>query len=133
MRYPKETWTADAARSHCDGRDGSFEAAGKEKDSTEFAWKTLKDRDPAVKKVLMLKKRYPDFILNKEKVMQLLLSQNALQVTNDCPIKITTLPLYLGKNGFETPFCCYGNDVDCDLCGSWGVFHTAFMLGYETA
>lgn len=105
----------------------------KEKDGSEFAWKTLKDRDSAVKKILMLKKRYSDFILNKEHVMKLLLSQSALQVTNDCPLKMTTLPLYLGDNGFEIPFCCYGNDVDCDLCGSWGVFHTAFMLGYETA
>ena len=27
LRYPKRTWTAEAARSHCRGRGGSFEAA----------------------------------------------------------------------------------------------------------
>ena len=26
---------------------------------------------------------------------------------------------------FEVPFCCAGNDADCDMCGMWGVFHSA--------
>ncbi len=30
---------------------------------------------------------------------------------------------------FTTPFCCYGNDVDCDRCGAWAVFHIAAKLG----
>jgi hypothetical protein len=38
------------------------------------------------------------------------------------------LPLYLGEKGFEIPFCCYGNDVNCDLCGSFGVFHLAALI-----
>ncbi len=29
MRYKKDVWTASAARSHCSGADGTFEAAGK--------------------------------------------------------------------------------------------------------
>ena len=29
---------------------------------------------------------------------------------------------------FVTPFCCYGNDVDCDLCGAWAVFYIAAKL-----
>lgn len=29
LRYPKDTWTASAAKSHCESRDGAFEAAGK--------------------------------------------------------------------------------------------------------
>jgi hypothetical protein len=28
LRYPKKEWTAASARSHCKGRDGTFEAAG---------------------------------------------------------------------------------------------------------
>jgi hypothetical protein len=24
-----------------------------------------------------------------------------------------------------TPFCCYGNDVDCGRCGAWVVFSLA--------
>ncbi len=27
-----------------------------------------------------------------------------------------------------TPFCCYGNDVDCDLCGAWAVFYIAAKM-----
>jgi hypothetical protein len=29
LRYPKDIWTAESARSHCSGREGSFEAASK--------------------------------------------------------------------------------------------------------
>lgn len=97
-------------------------------DTSEFAWESLKDRDPAVKRAYNLKKQYPEFILNNELAFELLLSQNALSITNNCQLKKYMLPLYLGKNGFEIPFCCYGNDVNCDLCGSFGVFHLAAVM-----
>jgi hypothetical protein len=35
------------------------------------------------------------------------------------------MPLYVEGGEFVTPFCCYGNDVDCDLCGGWVVFYLA--------
>lgn len=104
----------------------SFYAA-KKKDTTDFAWATLKERDRAVKKALRLKKQYPDFILNRELGIELLLSQNALEVTNNCPIKKFFFPIYLGEKGFVHPSCCYGNDVNCDLCGAWGAFQIAAM------
>ena len=97
-------------------------------DTSEFAWKSLKDRDFAVKKAHAMKKKYPNFILNKELAFELLLSQNALAITNNCPMKKYLLPLYLGDEGFEVPFCCHGNDVDCDLCGSFGVFHLGALI-----
>jgi len=97
-------------------------------DTSEFKWKSLKDRDFAVKKVFNLKKKYPNFILNNNMVLELLLSNNAPQITKNCPLKRLALPLYLGQDGFEIPFCCYGNDVNCESCGSWGVFHTAALL-----
>ncbi|KKN33141.1 hypothetical protein LCGC14_0806640 [marine sediment metagenome] len=100
----------------------------KKNDMSEFAWKSLEERDFAVKKIIDLKKKYPNFILNNRTALNLLFSQHAPQITVDCPIKKIMLPLYLGENGFETPFCCYGNDVDCDLCGSWGVFHLAVVM-----
>ncbi len=95
----------------------------KKNDTSEFAWNTLEERDSAVKMAIALKKKYPTFIPNREIALELMLSQNALQYTRDCCLKKFMLPLYLGEEGFETPFCCYGNDVDCDLCGSFGVFH----------
>ena len=58
----------------------------------------------------------------------MLLSQNAMSITSNCPLMKYALPLYLGKNGFEIPFCCYGNDVNCDMCGSWGVFHLSAII-----
>jgi MoaA/NifB/PqqE/SkfB family radical SAM enzyme len=97
-------------------------------DTSEFAWNSLKERDFAVKKAYAIKKKYPNFILNKELAFELLLSQNALAITNNCPMKKYLLPLYLGDNGFEIPFCCHGNDVDCDLCGSFGVFHLGALI-----
>ena len=97
-------------------------------DTSEFAWKSLKERDFAVKKAHAMKKKYPNFILNKELTFELLLSQNALAITNNCPMKKYLLPLYLGDEGFEVPFCCHGNDVDCDLCGSFGVFHLGALI-----
>ena len=83
---------------------------------------------PAMQQYVDLKKKYPDFILNKELAFELLLSQNALEVTNNCPVMKFIVPLYLGKEGFVHPFCCYGNDVNCDLCGAWAVFHIAALM-----
>lgn len=100
----------------------------KKDDTSEFTWKSLKERDSAVKKTIALKKKYPNYILNNKSVLELMLSQNALEITRDCPIKKVYLPIYLGDGGFEIPFCCYGNDVNCDLCGSWGPFHLAMIM-----
>jgi hypothetical protein len=33
------------------------------------------------------------------------------------------------RDHFTTPFCCYGNDADCNRCGSWGVFAIAARMG----
>ena len=41
---------------------------------------------------------------------------------------MTTMPLYIEGNDFTTPFCCYGNDVDCTRCGAWGVFALAAKM-----
>lgn len=41
------------------------------------------------------------------------------------------LPLWLEDDHFATPFCCYGNDVDCGRCGAWVVFAFAAKFGYE--
>ncbi|MFW9881099.1 MAG: radical SAM protein, partial [Candidatus Thorarchaeota archaeon] len=100
----------------------------KRNDISQFTWKSLKERDVAVMKIINLKKKYPKFILNNNMVLELLLSQNAPQITKDCPLRKIMLPLYLGDDGFEIPFCCYGNDVDCKSCGSWAVLHLALII-----
>ncbi len=100
-------------------------------DTSSLTWGSLEDRDKAVQKVMELKQQFPDFVWNKKRSLELMLSENAKSVTNNCPSKTHVLPLYLEGNEFVMPFCCYGNDVDCDLCGAWVVFHLAAKLQEE--
>lgn len=105
----------------------SFYAPGKNEVS-DLSWETVKQRDGAVYEVLRLKQKYPDFIRNSTRSLELTLSEKSKSVTDNCPSKAMVLPLYLEKDDFVQPFCCYGNDVDCDLCGAWVVFHLAALL-----
>jgi len=97
-------------------------------DNSTLTWGTAKRRDSAVLEALRLKKLYPDFIWNSTRTLELTLSENCKAVTDNCPSKKYVLPLYLGGEDFTIPFCCYGNDVDCDLCGAWVVFYIASLL-----
>lgn len=100
----------------------------KKLDNTGLSWISLEERDLTIRKIMGLKKKYPDYILNNTMVLELMLSHNALTITNNCAVKNFMVPLYLGEKGFELPFCCYGNDVNCDLCGSWAVFHLTALM-----
>ncbi|MCJ7520607.1 MAG: radical SAM protein [Dehalococcoidia bacterium] len=115
-----------------EGMTFSFYVPPKE-DRSELSWRSLKRRDKAIREVMRLKQTYPDFIWNKGRSLELMLSENARAVTDNCPSKKLVLPLYLDGDEFTTPFCCYGNDVDCDLCGAWVVFYLAAKLeeGYS--
>ena len=97
-------------------------------DTSLNTWGSLERRDKAVKDAVRLKEKYPKFIWNNRRGLELTLSQNAKHVTDHCPSKKYVLPLYLEGDRFVTPFCCYGNDVDCDLCGAWVVFSIAAMI-----
>ncbi|UCE51815.1 MAG: radical SAM protein [Desulfobacterales bacterium] len=97
-------------------------------DSSDLTWGSLERRDQAVHMVMKLKEKYPDFVWNKGRSLELMLSENAKAVTDKCPSKRLVLPLYLDGSEFVTPYCCYGNDVDCDLCGAWVVFYLAAKL-----
>ncbi|MBW1644136.1 MAG: radical SAM protein [Deltaproteobacteria bacterium] len=114
-------------KTRAEGMTFSFYVPTRDDDS-ELTWKTLERRDKAVQETLRLKRKYPDFIWNKRRVLELTLSENAKAVTDNCPSKKYVFPLYLEGNEFVQPFCCYGNDVDCDLCGAWVVFHIAALL-----
>ena len=97
-------------------------------DMSDLTWGSLERRDRAVRIVMRLKKKYSDFIWNNSRTLELTLSENAKAVTDNCPSKSLVLPLYLEGSQFVTPFCCYGNDVDCDLCGAWVVFYIAARI-----
>jgi MoaA/NifB/PqqE/SkfB family radical SAM enzyme len=97
-------------------------------DRSDLTWSSLIRRDRAVQTVMRLKEKYPDFIWSNRRSLELMLSENAKTVTDNCPSKRLILPLYLQGSEFVNPYCCYGNDVDCDLCGAWVVFWLAAKL-----
>lgn len=97
-------------------------------DDSEFTWGSLERRDGAVREVMRLKERYPEFVWNNRRSLDLMLSENSKSVTDCCPSREYVLPLYLEGDEFVVPYCCYGNDVNCDLCGAWVVFYIAAIL-----
>jgi len=97
-------------------------------DHSPHTWGTLERRDQAVREVMRLKKKYPQLVRNHGRSLELMLSENSKAVTDNCPSMKLVLPLYLEGHEFVSPYCCYGNDVDCDLCGAWVVFHLAARL-----
>jgi sulfatase maturation enzyme AslB (radical SAM superfamily) len=110
-----------------EGMTFSFYVPPKE-DTSDLTWRSLDRRDKAVHEVMNLKERHPDFVWNKWRSLELMLSENSKTVTDNCPSKRLVLPLYLEGNDFVIPYCCYGNDVDCELCGAWVVFYLAAKL-----
>ncbi|MBI2889229.1 MAG: radical SAM protein [Nitrospirae bacterium] len=105
----------------------SFHVPARE-DRTGNAWSNLGERMAAVEEVRRLKQAYPSFVRNKGLSLDLMSPDRALGVTSNCPSKALLLPLWLDLDGFRTPFCCYGNDVDCDRCGAWVVFQMAAVM-----
>jgi MoaA/NifB/PqqE/SkfB family radical SAM enzyme len=94
-------------------------------DTTPDVWETNEERAHAVREVMRLKARWPGFVRNSAHMLALMLPPQCTEVTASCPAHDTVLPLYLDGDHFTTPFCCYGNDVDCTRCGAWVVFHMA--------
>jgi pyruvate-formate lyase-activating enzyme len=92
------------------------------------SWASVEEREAAIDIVFELKRRYPDFIWNSTRSLDLLRPATARLVTDHCPMQQIMLPLYIEGDHFTTPFCCYGNDVDCNRCGAWGVFSMAAKM-----
>ncbi len=89
------------------------------------AWETNEERAGAVREVLRLKQRHGGFVRNSRRSLELMLPPDCEAVTAHCPTQEWLLPLWLEDDHFTTPFCCYGNDVDCSRCGAWVVFQFA--------
>lgn len=97
-------------------------------DETGNAWETNVERASAVREVLRLKQAYGGFVRNGRRSLELMLPPDCEKVTARCPTQEWLLPLWLEDDHFTTPFCCYGNDVDCNRCGAWVVFEFAARL-----
>jgi MoaA/NifB/PqqE/SkfB family radical SAM enzyme len=98
-------------------------------DAGPDAWETNEERAGAVREVMRLKALHPGFVRNSTRMLELMLPPQCKHVTDSCLARDSVLPLYLDGDQFTTPFCCYGNDVDCDRCGAWVVFHLAARFG----
>ncbi len=92
------------------------------------AWESVEEREEAVDIVWDLKRRHPEFIWNSGRSLDLMRPATAKLVTDHCPLMERVLPLYIERDHYSAPLCCYGNDVDCDRCGSWGVFANAARM-----
>jgi MoaA/NifB/PqqE/SkfB family radical SAM enzyme len=100
-------------------------------DESEQAWADLRERDEVIKRVIAVKKKYPDRVKSNVGALELMFSDKAINYTGEngenCPSLTDALPLYVGDGGeFERTFCCYGNDVDCSKCGTYSIFNTAY-------
>lgn len=102
-------------------------------DRSGDAWADVAERAPAVETVRRLKALHPGFVRNSARSLDLMLPGHAERVTAACPARALVLPLYLEVDHFTTPYCCYGNDVDCARCGAWVVFHLAARAEAERA
>jgi Fe-coproporphyrin III synthase len=101
-----------------------------EGEDSELSWRDAAERESAVDAVLELKRRYPEFVWNSTRALELMRPATAKLVTDNCPALRTVLPLYVENKRFTTPKCCYGNNGDCDRCGAWVVFaHAAKLPG----
>lgn len=98
------------------------------RDESPDAWPTNDERAAAVREVVRLKVQYPGFVRNSAKSLALMLPPACDRVTAACPAQENVLPLWMDGDHFITPFCCYGNNVDCGRCGAWVVFHLAARL-----
>jgi len=97
-------------------------------DAGADAWESNEERAAAVREVLRLKARSGGFVRNSTRSLKLMLPPACEAVTARCPARDAVLPLWLEGDHFATPFCCYGNDVDCARCGAWVVYHLAARM-----
>jgi len=76
----------------------------------------LPSRDRVVDTLLRLKDRHGDFLLNERRALELCHSSTCRAVTDRCDMKLRSLALdYRLQRRLP---CCYGEEVDCDLCAA---------------
>jgi MoaA/NifB/PqqE/SkfB family radical SAM enzyme len=76
----------------------------------------LPERDRVVDTLLRLKDRHGDFLLNERRALELAHSSTCREVTDRCDMKSHSLALDYRLHR-RLP-CCYGEEVDCDLCAA---------------
>ncbi len=78
----------------------------------DFSWE---ERDRFVDRLIALRQKYPNIILNPDTVLEMMKSENAHEATSRCNMPQRTLTLDL-KLDRKLP-CVLGAAVDCSKCG----------------
>ena len=78
----------------------------------DFSWE---ERDRFLDRLIALRKKYPNFIINPDIVLEMMKSENAHEAISRCNMPRRTLTLDLELNR-KLP-CVLGAQVDCSKCG----------------
>ncbi len=84
---------------------------------------SLEERDQLLENMLRLKDRFGDFIINERRALELTHSSTAQAITRQCDMKTRSLALDYRLQRRRP--CCYGENVDCDLCAAPTPFNMA--------
>lgn len=84
-----------------------------------WRWPRLEDRDGAVYKLIELKRRHPNFVVNPMPSIEFMLSEAARGVVKECDVVKRCISL---EHDLSRRYCCFGNDADCEFCGAPTVF-----------
>ena len=81
----------------------------------EDLWLGWNERDKIIEQLLVLKKKYGNFILNSNSVLELMKSENSKNVTKNC--KLPQAVISLDPVGNRKLPCVLGEKADCSKCG----------------
>lgn len=89
----------------------------------EALWLDWAERDRLIDQILRLKKQFPGAINMLDSTLELMKSDKAKKVTDNCQFRLKAFAL--GPTGEDKGKCMMGNNADCDRCGCVVPFHMA--------
>ncbi len=81
----------------------------------ENLWLNWKERDKIIQQLLVLKKKYGNFILNSKSILKLMKSENSKKITSNCILPKAVI--CLDPIGNRKLPCVIGDKADCTKCG----------------
>lgn len=91
----------------------------------EALWLDWPTRDALIDQILELKKKYPGFVNMMDSTIELMRSNKAKQVTDNCEFRLKAFAF--GPTGETKGKCMMGDNADCDRCGCVVPFHMATL------
>lgn len=78
-------------------------------------WLNWEERDAVILKLIGLKSKYGNFLLNSAPILELMLSKNSKKITLNCLLPKSVISL--DPMGNRKMPCLMGNKADCSRCG----------------